>query len=452
MQEMALLRRERTGITEALTRAYRTVGRRAGIIQYLIQGESSIDDFGMFKCYASLTHTSRFAAMESSRKTGSGAIDWQRARVAAAGEALERYCLGLWHADNLVQASYDEVREHAIAPESLTLFSDKQYAMPDFRYSLFSHDSQMSWVWGCSLVTKKPRLVPACCVYMPYQPQKGEICIQGSITTGAAAGCSLEEAILSGMLEVIERDAFTIVWLNQLPAPQVDLGTIKNPSLRQFLDRIYSSDLKLCLNYITTDIGVPVFLGLLEDEAGNQPVTAAGAAAHLDPEVAVLKTVEEAVLTRDLAKILVQKERMSDSFSLRAFEDLVDFNDHVLLHAWDESLRGARDFLLNSPQSLALQDIPNRSSSDVLENIATCLEALSDKDTDVIVVDITTPDVEEAGFKVVKVVMPGLQPLNGNFNYRRLGGRRLYEVPKLLGYTEKTTQESDLNPYPHPFP
>lgn len=452
MQEMVLLNRERTSIAEALARANRTVGRRAGIIQYLLQGESEVDDFGMFKYYASLTHTSRFAPVESSRKTGSGAITWQRARVAAAGEALERYCLGLWHTDNLIQASYSEVCEHAIVPESLILFSDRQYATPGFTFSRFSHDSPICWVRGYSLVTKKPKLVPASCVYMPYRPRKGETCIQGSITTGAAAGCSLEEAILSGILEVIERDAFAIVWLNKLSVPRVDLGNVKSPSLQQFIDRIYSSNLKLTLNYITTDIGIPVFLGLLEDESGNQPFTAAGAAAHLDPEVAVLKTVEETVLTRNLAKVLVQKEMISGSFSIETFEDLVDFNDHVLLHAWDESLREARGFLLNSSRSLALEEIPNLSSKDVLENIAVCLKALSDKDTDVIVVDITTPDVEEAGFKVVKVVIPGLQPLNGNFNYRRLGGRRLYETPKTLGYTEKATQENDLNPYPHPFP
>ena len=69
----------------------------------------------------------------------------------------------------------------------------------------------------------------------------------------------------------------------------------------------------------------------------------------------------------------------------------------------------------------------------------------------VVVVDITTPDISEVGFFVVKVVISHMQPITGDYNYRRLGGRRLYEMPQKLAFSDKVVEEADLNRYPFPL-
>jgi ribosomal protein S12 methylthiotransferase accessory factor len=70
---------------------------------------------------------------------------------------------------------------------------------------------------------------------------------------------------------------------------------------------------------------------------------------------------------------------------------------------------------------------------------------------DVIIVKLTTPEIEEVGFTVVRVIIPGLQPLDVRMDSRYLGGKRLYDVPVSLGYREKVYEEN-MCPYPHPFP
>jgi ribosomal protein S12 methylthiotransferase accessory factor len=70
----------------------------------------------------------------------------------------------------------------------------------------------------------------------------------------------------------------------------------------------------------------------------------------------------------------------------------------------------------------------------------------------VIAVDLTTPDVEALGFKVVKVLIPGTQPLDFGVECPHLGGRRLYEAPYRMGYRPRPTRPHELNLVPHPFP
>jgi hypothetical protein len=44
-----------------------------------------------------------------------------------------------------------------------------------------------------------------------------------------------------------------------------------------------------------------------------------------------------------------------------------------------------------------------------------------------------------------------LQPMHFGFGEERLGGRRLYEIPKILGYCAGERGEDDINPSPHPL-
>jgi len=67
-------------------------------------------------------------------------------------------------------------------------------------------------------------------------------------------------------------------------------------------------------------------------------------------------------------------------------------------------------------------------------------------------VNLTTPDIDEVGFKVVRIIIPGCQGLDINHNHRYLGGERLRQVPVKLGLRNDPHEKQEFNPYPHPFP
>ena len=82
-------------------------------------------------------------------------------------------------------------------------------------------------------------MVPAALVFVPYQYRKGnqDVPITQPISTGLACGCSYEEAAISGLCEVIERDAFTLTWQARLGHRLILHETIP-PSARELVRRL----------------------------------------------------------------------------------------------------------------------------------------------------------------------------------------------------------------------
>ena len=84
------------------------------------------------------------------------------------------------------------------------------------------------------------------------------------ITTGLATHPSREEALLSGALEVIERDAFMVMWLNHLTLPRVDLDELsfRSPTLKLLLERCKRYRLKPHVVRMITDAPAYAFTQL----------------------------------------------------------------------------------------------------------------------------------------------------------------------------------------------
>ena len=74
---------------------------------------------------------------------------------------------------------------------------------------------------------------------------------------------------------------------------------------------------------------------------------------------------------------------------------------------------------------------------DLRENILYCMDLLKDKNLDMMVLDLTRPDVR---LPVVKVVVPGLRHY-----WQQFGPGRLYDVPVQMGWLDKPRDESEMN-------
>jgi len=100
-----------------------------------------------------------------------------------------------------------------------------------------------------------------------------------------------------------------------------------------------------------------------------------------------------------------------------------------------------------------LSHLPDHSTGRVLDDIDHCVTCLGRAGYEVIVADVTTPDIAEVGLSVVRVIVPGLAPLHSNHLRPFLGVRRIFEVPFRLEWNRRGwSPESGLNPFPHPFP
>jgi len=439
-----------TRVDETLEKMNRLVGKKVGIIKQIDEMPQDTDDFVVFQYSALSSNISRFSPRAKTNDGGGKGASRNGAVAVAIGEVVERYCCGMYHQNDLLSARYGEVKDQAVSLEHFALFSDEQYQRNP-KLARISSDTRLNWVTGYSLTEERPILVPACFVFVPYKFTAVEDHIVWEAnSTGAAAGSSLEEAVLSGIYEVVERDAIMIMWLNMLFMPRVDLLTSRNPALLDFVTKSALFNLELFVNNITTDIEIPVLFGLCVDKMGNEPIVTVGAAADLNPERALARTLEEAAQGRVIMKSRV-KQHSNYSFD-GDFGQIMDLDSHPLLYA-KVDLRSEIKFLTGPPLAvIGMDEIPNKSSPNVLKNIMLCVDILREKEKEVIVVDITTPDIREVGLSVVKVIIPGMQPINGDYNHRYLGGRRTYKVPRILGYTDREVKVEELNRLPHPFP
>ena len=129
--------------------------------------------------------------------------------------------------------------------------------------------------------------------------------------------------------------------------------------------------------------------------------------------------------------------------------NIVSFEDHIQFYSADESSARA-DFLTASDATRPTFEVASVPSNRGL--VAELVARIARAGSRAVAVDVTAPDVREAGLSVVKTVAPGLCALDVAHRARFLGGPRLRDASKKAMLTERSFDLDDLNPDPHPFP
>jgi ribosomal protein S12 methylthiotransferase accessory factor len=422
------------------------VDDRTGLIRWVFDIPVEPGEPKIFNASVKMSDVIRYNPQRCYDNNGGTGLTRTQARNAAVGEGLERYCCAVYSADDLICDSVDALGKHhtLCKPSEFALFHPEQpgaFPPPDA-------SAPLAWTWAWSLMHKRAVLVPASLVYMPYSPcfaDRGEKVAGPAVSTGLACARSIDEAVLKGIYECIERDAFMITWMNHLPVPEVDF--LSHPSLRRLYDeRLCRDGLHYVLLNTTTDIPVSSFLCLLIDYRRTPPMICAGGAASLDPIDAAGKAMTEAVQTREWAKFLGHGRKFNFATD---FGDIIDFEAHVALYGYGDMLR-AIEFLLKGQNQWSNWD--SAASGDAVRDLRHVIALFAERRMDVLALDLTTPDVAQCGLKVTRAMIPELQPLDADHRHRFLGGRRLYEVPVRMGLATQPSTIANLNPDPHPYP
>ena len=134
----------------------------------------------------------------------------------------------------MTQARRDELGTAALDPRSLVLYRENQYA--DLPYAPYRDESVLGWVPARSLVTDRSIMVPAMAVFTSYNVRMTDEFLFPVTSNGLAAGPTLCEAVLAATLEVLERDAFMITWLNRLPGRPADPQSHPDPEVAELCE------------------------------------------------------------------------------------------------------------------------------------------------------------------------------------------------------------------------
>jgi ribosomal protein S12 methylthiotransferase accessory factor len=194
---------------------------------------------------------------------------------------------------------------------------------------------------------------------------------------------------------------------------------------------------------------VPTAIGVTRCTLAGQPALTVGAASAATGQEAARKALREAFQTRVLAKQLLSAlprgRRALEAHQVRTFDD------HALYHALRENSASSA-FLDRSRERRHLGDVPPLEGTDVLGQTASAVRALARRGVGAYLVDITSPDVRDAGLWVVRVICPELCRLDAPHTARFLGGKRLYHAAYEAGLRDRPLSFADINVHPHPFP
>jgi len=366
------------------------------------------------------------------------------ARLVAIVEGLERYC-GLFSRPPHVVAPYRDVSGHAILPSELPLFSEAQYRQSDFPFRRFHPDEPLSWMWGYSLTHDSPRLVPRSAVtYGPTDDKLVDEC-----SSGVAAGTSLVDAALRGVFEMVERDAFMVFWLNRLSPPRLDWDSLPEGFTTSAIAEIRGLGHEPFAVNVTTDLGIPVFIGGAIRNDGKYPALAIGAGCAFDPQQALDKAFRELLGA-------LRWHHVDPDWSPKPpkqADEVKRLDDHHTAYSHPQWLSRAQ-FLWSSTRRQRFDELTTcaRPIERPGEQLADAVDTMRRHEMEVIAVDLTPPDVVETGIRVVRAVIPGLQPIGFGEHAARLGGQRLYWAPCRMGYRSAPLEEHELNRDPHCFP
>jgi ribosomal protein S12 methylthiotransferase accessory factor len=384
------------------------------------------------------------ATLGSTAGMGGAGLSRTAALEAAVGEAAERYSACYVPHERLVEATAAELGPAALAPESFALFDDSQYAQPDFPFLRFTTATRLRWTSGTDLATGRSVWVPADLVYLSDPGGDGRR-IAHATSNGLACAESVAAATERGLLELLERDAFMLTWSNRLSLPRLDWAG--DPRLEAVDDRFFAGT---ALDYTAVDLShfhsLPTVLGVVR-APGSGGALGVGAAAAPSLEQAWWKALSEAFASRAAGRRLAQVR--PDRALAADGSDIVSFEDHIQFYAADENSARA-DFLTSSPATRATSEIAGLPRGSSL--VPALVSRIARAGSRAVAVDVTAPDVREAGLSVVKTVAPGLCALDVSHRARFLGGPRLRDASKRAALTNRAFGPGDLNPDPHPFP
>lgn len=224
--------------------------------------------------------------------TGKGVSPIQ-AQVSITMEAIERYCSEFReeYLDKLIRGSY----HHLISRFNLVDLQEQILS----QNSNYDHDTEIHWTWGYDLLKNENILVPSCAVYHPYH--EDAVLLMDTHTNGIAAGNTMEEAVIHGLAEVIERDAWSIArYTGQFHDAIFIEDEEENDFIIDIFERFEKAGIEIVDKDLTTDIGMPVIGAFSRDLLHLDMVPIDGFGAHVDPKVATIRALLEIATTRAL--------------------------------------------------------------------------------------------------------------------------------------------------------
>jgi putative methanogenesis marker protein 1 len=298
------------------------------------------------------------------------------ARVSAMMEGIERFSAEFREQDYLV-AGFSFLPSEGVDPADLILPEGADTS------------TEIPWVRAWDISSDREILVPANAVLHPF-PRLYPSLFRSN-TNGLASGNTMEEAIFHGLMEVIERDAWSLAESIRSTGPEImeaDVG-IAGDLMKKFA----GAEVAVRLKNLTSDIGVPTIAAVSDDTRLRDPaLLTIGIGTHTNAGIAVLRALTE-----------VAQSRLTQIHGAREDTTTADFRKRM---GYDRTKRMNRHWF-EADGEVDFFSIRSCDTRDFRDDIQCVILLLRKAGLDrVLVADLTRPEI---GVPVVRVIVPGLE-------------------------------------------
>lgn len=314
---------------------------------------------------------------------GGKGITKDHARASAMMEAFERYSAEKQDTDESIIATVDEIDSNYINPKTLNL-------PKDFKKENLN-SMKLEWSSAKDIISDKEYYVPTNAIFHPY---KYPVSLFKSNTNGLASGNILEEAVLHGIFEVIERDAWSIFELTHKNYAQIDTDSIESDIVNDTLEKFESNGIKIKLMDFTADINIPTIAASADDTVTKDAgLLTLGMGTHLDPEVAILRALTEVAQSRATQINGAREDTVRADFAREA--------------GYERMKRINKYYFKEEDEKIDLSSIENKSTTSINRDLDIVEEELMANDIDkILYYDLTRPEVDVS---VVRVIIPEME-------------------------------------------
>ena len=344
--------------------------------------------------------------------TASG-IGWDAAAAEGAciGEAIERLQCAPAPDDDVVITRFANWRrkEPALDPARCVLFHAEQHQQAGFPFRPLTRDSECQWIACRHAHMGEPMWVPAELAYL-HLPGGHRYC--PGYSTGLAAGRIGDPVLLRGLQEVIERDAVMGAWWGRYPLVEHDVAALLDQLGAETRNRVLRPNLTYRFFRIDSPYSAHVTMVVLEGEDREGYCFSIGSACRQTRRESWMKSLLEAIHGRHYVRHL---KTQAAGGALLMGQAPASFAEHAVYYSLNpEQLRST---------VLSSKPAGERSEPAGSEPIESLIRRLGPEHP--VLFRSMTPSAlasENLGWHVLRVVVPGLQPMHGDHAYPHLGG------------------------------
>jgi ribosomal protein S12 methylthiotransferase accessory factor len=389
--------------------------------------------------------------------------DYEHALSKVVGECLERTTLLYFRMAELVRGSPRSLRRAGmrfVPPEHLGVYSAWQI---ERRAELrFDDDSLFGWVPCTSLLSSETVLLPAQLIYWTYPVAFGDVpepLLREQNTNGAGGFYSLEGAILSGLLECLQRDGFFRHWLRCIPPPRIDPAGIRQERTKRLIAQGNEVGLETRFFDITSELGVPTCLCVLVRHDDELPHISMGASCRIDGETALHDALLEAASVHHVMAQMPGRFRLPEDYEPFC-DPTISTVQRLAYWANPEHARHLDAFLGGGAESVTHFCRGLAPPKDAGAGLRLVVQLLRRYGMDAYYFQAKHPVLDELGYATARVVVPGLVPMYcddrnaplGLPRVRREGGPAKLHDPVATTATVSCAALGHWPPWPHPFP